>query len=148
MAGQKLNKKYRDDTFKKFQDALYGTTTTDIASAKTVEIKRPKLNLETEVLGIFTQRKSHRNVVLCFVLLLITVVALAFFGLVFWNAGSLAYSHGQVAVVDPQTLQVIAVSFFAQLILVVRSITKALWDDQSYLNSALLTRMYGKKDKE
>lgn len=144
MDRQKLsNEEYRKETFEKFYQALHRQTVDQkIITSNHVHVKKPKLNLEHEILRIFKQRQRHRNVVLCFVISLTIGIAICFFILLFWNAASLAHTRGAISIVDPATLQIIAVSFFVQLILVVRTITKALWDDRNYLNSPLLKRIH------
>lgn len=147
MARQKLKSDEREKTFQRFYRALYNEETLKNITSNKVRVKKPNLKLEDELLEILRQRKTQRDIVLYFIIILVSLVALAFFGLIFWNASVSKDTKGLVSIIDAQTLQVIAVSFFVQLIMVVRSITRSLWDDKNYLTSPLIERMYSKKMK-
>lgn len=101
-----------------------------------IDIKRPNLNIEDEIVNILKQRKDQRTILFFFVITLTTLMTFSIFFLVFWNARQL--SKGLDEIIDPRTLQVLSAAFFIQLFMVIKSMSKALWDDKSYMNSSII----------
>jgi len=104
-----------------------------------VQLQKPDLSLDTEIIEIFRQRRKQREDLLKFLkeltwtivtfFIILTVVKIVLKALI------------GVDVVSDALLGTIAVSLFTEVIVVVRGITEALWDDKNILYSPVVGKM-------
>ncbi|MBQ3436745.1 hypothetical protein IJG26_02240 [Candidatus Saccharibacteria bacterium] len=107
-----------------------------------VRLLRPKLNVADEMLEIMSQRRRHKKVILKFLIIFTSIITFLFVALVFAKIFFIAMFG--IEIISDVVLNIIAVSFFTELITTVRSISKYLWDDGPFLSSDLLKEIYNK----
>ena len=108
------------------------------------DVFNPKINtlkpsiIDDEIVDILKQRKRHRDMLLHFLIHLTKDIVALFIVLVSAQVGFKVVLN--VDVIPESTMSIIAVSMFAEVILTVRGITKALWDEKDVLSSTLIEK--------
>ena len=136
------NRVENDNNFEEFLGILKDKLSDDDLPDGTVErvqLKEPDLSIDDEIIKIFEQRREQRADLLKF-LKKLTWAIIGFF-VVLTTVKVFFKMNTGTEVVSDALLGTIAVSLFTEVIVVVRGITKALWDDKNILWSPVVSKM-------
>lgn len=123
-------------------EALYESIlgSLDVSEADdAVDTSVPEIEILDHVGDIFKQRKEQRKTVLSFIRHLTIAITVFFIAMVAINM-TMSFFVGRSLVSD-SVLSVIAVSFFAETIAVMHSITKELWHEDGILAAPVVQKL-------
>lgn len=98
------------------------------------EITRDQVSLpdKSPLEKILEQRHDQRSILFNFAISMSRASFIFLFGIVITNIWAKLFINSNLDLVNSNTLQIIAVSVFVQILGIVALIAKAIWDDRNY----------------
>ncbi len=128
-----------DDLASQYEATFISDELPQEASDK-IRNNEPDSTIDDHILLILDQRYNHREMLLQFLIKITKITIYFFIALVTIKVlGSLVFNKD---LISDGLAGTIAVSIFAEIIAVIRGITKALWSEKDVLRSPLIKKMH------
>lgn len=140
MARNKISKNVDEEELANLYNATFSSNELPQNADEKITNNKPDGSIDPHIIAILKQRHKQRDRLLEF-LIALTAITVGFFALlvliriltkIFWD----------IDLVSDGLLGTIAVSMFAEIIAVIRGITKALWSEKDIMESSIIEKMH------